>query len=234
MIDFQTGVDFIPLLPMVSLFAALPLREITKIISKNLSKRFQLTQNKSTNIARLIVLILICSYGFFPILQPVYPENPIIREGKKLTGRHVNIIELFFGIASELSEKFGLGRLIYLSMFRRMGEQTTITEQQKVAKIVEDNTLEDDGILSLDVSEIVFLSKRRNINQDPSLFYTFAKEPGGVENICENIIMERPKIIVAKSEGVIDILQIRDCMGDDYELMSSPSPEYVLYRLVIK
>lgn len=214
--DFDNGSDIVPIIPAISILAAYGIKKIQVRLTKIIPNR----------IATVVLILLVCSYGFFPALQPVYPENPIIRDRYKFIGK-TSPFEMILSVQNE----YGLLKSLSLFFFRRAGEQVTIKHQLELAKIIQDNTNEDEKILCLSSPEILFLSKRRSMNPYPLFVmdnYKIARDRGDIFKIKEDVLEYRPKFILANNELFIEKLGLTEFIEKNYEKM--PFEYYGAYR----
>ena len=227
--DFQGGPDLIPLLPIISLLSAIFLEKINIVLVKFSTKNLSMSLEKVKKVSFGIILTLVCIYGFFPMFQPVYPENPILTEGKELI-KSGSIFDMFLLI----KERFGLKKSISLLLFRRMGEQITLDQQTNVAKIVTENTKENEKVLSLGAPEIIFLADRRNINRYPLLTgdtFFHMENNVGIDNFRTSIMNEKPRFIVTNNKYYIKKLDLNKFLEKDYEEITLQTEEYFMYKL---
>jgi len=227
---FDDGSDIIVLLPAISVLAAFTLRKIQVRSTKIISNRTHTPKRKINKITILILILIVCSYGFFPALQPVYPENPIIRNRDKFVGKS-SPIELILNVQRE----FGVLNSLLLFLFHRKGEQITIEHQLELAKIIQNNTNENEKILSLSSPEILFLSKRRNLNPYPLFvrdIYNICRDRGDIAKTSEEIKKYKPKFILANEKQFIEKLELTEFIEKNYEKM--PFIYYTVYRLIQK
>jgi len=221
--DYQTGDDFILFLPLVSLFAAITFKKLIELIDMKIWK--------------VIMIFLILAYGFFPIFQPVYPENPLLSEGKELYKMGTDEPK----IIPELLKKYGFVESIRMLLFRRMGEQTTLTQQLYIAEIIKNGTSENDKILSLGSPHILFLAERRSLTKYPLLSkgtLPHMLKNVGLENFKEIIERENPKFIIMNYNKVsdelnqtrMDTLQLREYIEKNYERIDIPTEERRLFK----
>ena len=227
LVEFETGNDFVPLLPFVSLLAALVFKKIIEISPRRKLKKI-LTAG---------VIIVISIYGFFPMFQPVYPENPILSEGKKLENEGVSPLEMI----PKIIQKYGFVESMTLFLFRRAGEQITLDQQLEIAGIIKNGTLKNDKILSLGSPQILFLAERRSLSGYSLLSRSHTRhmlKNVGLEKFKEDIIREEPKFIIAKYtpfqnewyEGRIDDLGLREYIENNYERVEIPTQEHLLFK----
>ena len=214
---FEGGSHLIILLPAISVLAAFSLKKIHNRFTK-------IIPNKS---ATILLISIVCIYGFFPALQPVYPENPVIRDRNKFTSP--------YELITYVQNKYGVLNSLLLFLFQRKGEQVTIEHQLELAKIIQNNTNEDEKILSLSAPEILFLSKRRNMNPYPLFegagFYELSIERGELSKIREEIINHKPKFILTYKENFIEKLELSEFVDKNYEEMSLGAPFTGYYKV---
>ena len=221
--DFDDGSDLTVLLPIVSLLAAISLEKIKNRLVKIVSSKMGTPEAKASAAASAVLILLVCAYGFLPALQPVYPENPVITY-KDLNASSPS--ELVARIQNDL----GFYNSIFLFLFRRPGEQLTINHQLELAKMIQNSTLEDEKILSLDSPEMLFLSNRRNLNPYPLFegtgFYEIAVERGEIDKIRSDIVTYRPKFILYSDKKFIEKLGIGEFVEKNYEELN-----FIYYKI---
>lgn len=221
--DYQGGSDLIPLLPIISLFSAIFIKKINLIFAKFIAK-LDISLETAKKISLVIILALVCTYGFLPMFQPVYPENPLITEGKG-----VKSVQEMFGVATSNRT---LSEVIYLLFFRRRGREMTLEDQLKIADYVKDGK-----IFSFGAPEILVLSEKRNINDRIFLTSVFlryyAERDGIVEELGVNVTKEAPEFIVswktANNKAVIDLLDIEEFLENNYKKVDL-HPKYIIWR----
>jgi hypothetical protein len=217
--DFDDGTDLVLFLPIISILAAISLKKI----------HVRLTKIISHKTATIFLILIICVYGFFPALQSVYPENPIIRDRDEYVGK-VSPLELI----SIIQKKFGIVNSFLLFLFHRKGEQITIGQQLELAKIIQNNTDEDENIISLGPPEILFLSNRRNLNPYPLFvrdIYKIASDRGDIDKTRGEIIEYKPKFILANGKYFIEKLELTEFVEKNYEKI--PFIYYDVYKLSV-
>lgn len=218
--DFDDGSDLTVLLPAVSVLAAFVLKKI--------HGRFTGIVSKKT--ATIFLILIVCIYGFFPILQPVYPENPVIRDRDKYIWK-TSPLELI----SSVQKEHGILNSFLLFLFHRKGEQITIEHQLEVAKIIQDGTEENEKILCLSSPEILFLSERKNMNPYPLFergFKQVSTERGEFDKMREDVMELKPKFILANDESFIKNLELTEFIEKNYEKL--PLDHYGVYKYVPK
>lgn len=216
--DFDDGSDLTVILPVFAVSASLALSKIHSYVTKTTSVRM----------SSIFLILIVSTYGFLPAFQPVYPENPIIRDRHKFI-RKVSPLELI----SNIQKEYGV-RSVFLFLFRRKGEQMTIQHQLELAKMIQDNTEPNEKILSLNAPEILFLSNRRNLNQYPLFegagFYEMAKDRGELKGIKDDILSYKPKFIIYTNKNFLEKLGIDEFVENNYEEMNFM--EYNIYKVI--
>lgn len=223
--DFQTGDDLSLLLPAISVLAVLTLVKIITWVKDKIPF-------KNKYFLPLTLLLIITTYGFFPALQPVYPENPVIADAKDLKGGEPS------KFLSKLQEKYGTVGFVSTFMFHRKGEQITVQDQLRVAEYIKNRTDKGEKILSLGSPEIVFLSERRSLIKYPHLksdvFILHLKKTSSIEDVRKKVINYRPKIMVMKFESSLGLLDLKDFVSENYKKIPGgiSTKEYVIYERI--
>lgn len=219
-IDFDDGSDFAVILPPISILAAIVLKKIYTRVTKTISNK----------IVTIVLISIVCIYGFFPAVQPVYPENPVIQDRDKF-GKNST-----YELISYVQNKYGVLGSLLLFLFHRTGEQVAIEDQLMLAKMVENKTNENEKILSLGTPEILFLSRRRNMNPYPLFggIPSFKWKLFGVgideisKTIHDEVIEYKPKFILASDENFINVLELNEFVEKNYKKI--PFAYYKVYE----
>lgn len=214
---FEGGSQLVILLPVISVLAAFILKKIHDFFTKIIPNR----------IVTILLILIICIYGFLPALQPVYPENPIIRDRK--------IFSSPYELIAYIQNKYGVLNSLFLFLFHRAGEQLTIEHQLELAEIIKNNTNENEKILSLDAPEILFLSQRRNLNAYPLFegagFYELSIERGDLDRIKNETVKYKPKFILIHTEDFVEKLGLSEFIHKNYRELILGEPFTGNYRV---
>lgn len=224
---FEAGSQFAVVLPALSALAVLAMVKITGYIAKTVSVLAKMPYSKVWNAARLSLVVLVCAYGFFPALQPVYPENPIFSERSEFIGKSP------YELIAHIQDEYGVVGSALSFLFRRPGEDMTIQQQLELARMIQNSTSPDEKLLSLNAPEILFLANRRNLNQYPLFegvgFYELAQERGELGKIKSDIVSYRPKFILYTRDSFITKLGLDDFVKANY--VKSSFLDYNIYTL---
>lgn len=221
---FEGGTHLIVLLPFISVLTAFILIKIRDYLTK-------IIPNK---ILTILLIAIVCVYGFLPALQPVYPENPILRERNNFSSSNSP-----FELISQIQKKYGVLNSLLLFLFHRPGEEITIKHQLELAGIIKNNTNENEKILSLSSPEILFLSQRRNMNKYPLFntheFQEIAEKKGELDGIKGEIIKYKPKFILTDKGNFLEKFGLNEFVNKNYKEMDLETPlknDYKVYTTI--
>jgi len=226
---FDGGSTFAVILPAISALAAMIFKKADERLTYALSSGLHLNVSTAAKVAAVAVLAVVCAYGFFPALQPVYPENPLFGGRKSFMNESTP-----FGFLEAVRKQYGLTNAVSMFLFGRPGEQTTVQQQLEVANMIRDGTLDNETVLSLGTPEILFLSGRRNMNPYPLFdewpgFYDLSMQRGELPGIVSAIVAQKPKFILYTSPAFITKLGLDEFVKTNY--VNADLMTYKIYEL---